>query len=241
MAMFPRLRVWQRARRYAKRVDPAEIAWMRSILKPGQTALDVGAHKGAYAWWMKRSVGPRGRVVCFEPQPALRPYLKPLEKAWTGFRYEWLALSSKEGELPLTKPKGKPTGVATLEQRESGDGFETVLVPVTTLDLYDLANGIGPVSFIKVDVEGHELEFFRGAETVLRRDRPILLFECEARHRADGIQPVFDWLLSLGYRGQFFHGHELRPLAEFDVAKHQVQGRDPYCNNFVFTHAGGSA
>ena len=39
-----------------------------------------------------------------------------------------------------------------------------------------------PVSLIKCDVEGHEGEVFRGAEQLLRQDRPILLFECEQRH-----------------------------------------------------------
>jgi len=233
MNPFSHLRLWFRARRYATRNDPGEIAWLLRTVKPGQTVLDVGGHKGAYTFWLRRAVGGHGQVVTFEPQPVLAKRLKALAKSWRNVRVEWLALSSKEGELELHVPKGGPSPGATLETRGT-EGFDTVKVPVTTLDLYDAAQDLGRVSLIKVDVEGHELEFFKGGETVLRRDKPILIFECEARHRPDGVKPVFEWLQSLGYRGHFFLGTDLRPLSEFDPVKHQTRGQDPYCNNFVF-------
>jgi FkbM family methyltransferase len=229
---YVRLRL--RARRVSRQGDAAEIAWLTRTLRPGTTVLDVGAHKGAYTWWLRRAVGASGRVVAFEPQPLLVHRLREVAAPWPNVRVEWLALSSRNGELELHIPKGGPSPVATLEPRAGAD-FDNVTVPVTTLDDYAAVHDIGSVGFIKVDVEGHELEFFRGAEQLLRRDRPLLLFECEARHRSDGVAPVFEWLLALGYTGSFFHGSTLRPLTEFDPAVHQVPGGRPYCNNFVFS------
>jgi FkbM family methyltransferase len=229
---YVRLRL--RARRAARRGDAGEIAWIRHNVRPGATVLDVGAHKGSYTWWLRRAVGDAGRVYAFEPQPALVRRLAELAVAWPNVRVEWLALSSQAGELQLHVPKGGPSPGATLEAR-ADEAFDTFSVPVTTLDAYAASHGIERVRLIKVDVEGHEFEFFRGAEGVLRRDRPALLFECEERHRPDGMAPVFDWLHALGYTGRYFHGHELRPLARFDAVVHQVPGSKPYYNNFLFS------
>src|SRR5262245_53155507 len=47
--------------------EPDEIAFMRGALKPGDTAVDVGAHIGFFAVQMASLVGPQGRVHAFEP------------------------------------------------------------------------------------------------------------------------------------------------------------------------------
>ncbi len=231
-----KLRLRYRAWRYRHRKDPGEIAAIMRLVTPGMTVIDVGGHKGAYTFWLRRAVTESGRVITFEPQPALAERLRKMVAGlgWKNVIIEWQALSSKEGELTLHVPKGGPSPGASLEAR-TGQETDSFTVPVTTLDRYVSTNSLGPVGFIKVDVEGHELELFRGAEQLLRRDKPILLFECEERHRAGTTTEVFAFLHQLGYQGQFFYGRELRPLAEFDPARHHVHGREPYVNNFLFT------
>ena len=71
------------------------------------------------------------------------------------------------------------------------------------LDDYINENGVGPVSFIKCDVEGHELPVFQGGQEMLRRDLPALLFECHDSEAESG--ELFSFLISLGYDGFFFH------------------------------------
>lgn len=235
MLLFDRIRLHFRARRYLNRHDPGELRFLLDTVKRGDTVLDIGGHKGAYTYWLRRAVGESGRVVVFEPQPVLAARLKGLAGAgsWRNVTVEWMGLSSQVGELTLSVPKGGPSPGATLEARADGE-HDRVVVPVSTLDGYCAKHGVSGVRFVKVDVEGHELEVFKGGEAMLRRDRPVLMFECEARHRKDGVRPVFEWLAGLGYAGEFFEGLSLRPIAEFDEAKHQRQGVEPYCNNFVF-------
>ena len=92
---------------------------------------------------------------------------------------------------------------------------------------------------IKCDVEGHELEVFRGGERLLRAQRPILVFECEARHhRHDTPAAVFAFLAGLGYEGRFFAREGLLPIEVFDPARHGAQSSPEYANNFVFQAAG---
>src|SRR5207237_1111420 len=65
-----------RAWRYRLRLDPAEISFVRAHLRPGQHAVDIGAHKGGYLYWMRRAVGSSGRTFAFEVQPELAAYLR---------------------------------------------------------------------------------------------------------------------------------------------------------------------
>ena len=97
------------------------------------------------------------------------------------------------------------------------------------------------VSLLKIDVEGAELEIFKGAERILREQSPLLVFECEDRHlEAGSVQDVFSYLKSLGYKGSFICGNTLLPLSAFDPSVHQRQDgewfwkKEGYCNNFVF-------
>ena len=72
------LRWVSRAWRYRLKVEKQEINFMLSHLKPGQTAIDIGAHKGAYTYWMSKYVGKDGKVFAFEPQPKLYNQLNKL-------------------------------------------------------------------------------------------------------------------------------------------------------------------
>lgn len=260
--MLTRLRYLYRAYRYRYRVDPAELRYIGRWLRPGQVAVDAGCHKGAYTYWLRRCVGPAGRVWAFEPQPRQVDYLR---RVFAAMHYQNVTLlpqglSSAPGRMQLHIPAGAGmTHAASLEQgaRSTEQGGEQppsdsrpsapcslLTVDVTTLDAVFAHEPRGP-DFVKIDVEGHELAVLEGARQTLARSRPTLLLECEARHRADGqVRPVFELLQSLGYEGRFFGNGQLRPLAEFDPARHQQC--DPaspelppgYVNNFAFEHPG---
>jgi len=57
-----------RAWRYRLKVEKQEINFMLSHLKPGQTAIDIGAHKGAYTYWMSKYVGKDGKFLSKEEE-----------------------------------------------------------------------------------------------------------------------------------------------------------------------------
>jgi FkbM family methyltransferase len=253
--MSVKLRYLYRAYRYRLRVDPGELRFVCSQLHPGQVAVDIGCHKGAYTYWMRRRVGPGGAVFAFEPQPRQVDYLRT---AFAAMSYDNvaivpMAISNACGKLPLHLPQGAgKTHAATLVGPPSRGGTTgdarltaltySTLVDVTTIDTF-FAPQDRPPNFLKIDVEGHELAALEGAQHTLESHRPALLVECEARHRPDGeVRPVFDLLRSHGYQGSFFLNGCRRPLAEFDPTKHQrieASGRPPrrgYVNNFAFVH-----
>jgi FkbM family methyltransferase len=233
------VRMLYRAWRYRWKLDRAEIRFMRRQLSPGDAAVDIGAHKGAYAYWMHRAVAPAGRVVCFEPQAELAGYLGRMKTALRLDRLEVenLAVSSRAGEMTLSVPGGRPSPSGTLEAGLIEGAHATCPVRATTLD--DHFGADTPVRLIKCDVEGHELEVFRGGERLLRTQRPILLFECEERHhRRYTSGEVFAFLEGLGYEGFFFARGGLRPLRAFDPARHGKPTSAEYANNFAFQARG---
>lgn len=229
-----------RAWRYRLKLEVDEIRWLRRMVRPGDFVVDAGAHKGGYTYWIRRSVGPGGRVLSFEPQPGLAAYLRHMVEisGWRNVTVENMGLSSEPGALPLFIPGDGWSPGATFVPPEAADR-PPIDIPVTTLDGYLERTGPWPpVRVMKIDVEGHELAVFRGAERTLSECRPLLLFECEVRHDLSRpVTAVFRYLEERGYRGSFFwHGEKLA-VGDFDPAVHQRVGHHPYVANFVFVPA----
>ncbi len=231
-----RLDLRLRALRYRLRLDPAEIAALCGALRPGDTALDIGAHKGGYLYWLQARVGSAGRVIAFEPQPDLADYLGRAMTA-LGARHvtvEALALSDRAGTALLRARRDRTSCGATLEARDPAQEWVAQQVPTITLDDYLDRRGLR-VRAIKCDVEGHELAVLRGAVRTLARDRPVLLLECEARLRAaGGVGEVSALLAELGYEAWFFQGRRARPLREFEPELQPAPRTPGYVNNFLF-------
>src|SRR3954452_2380171 len=123
--MSVRMKFIYRAYRYRFRVDPAEIRFLRRNLRRGQVAVDIGCHKGAYTYWMRRSVGASGAVYAFEPQPKQVAYLR---EAFSAMRYDNVelvpvAVSNRSGQMPLYVP-GKSSHFASLEASPGAPGEE---------------------------------------------------------------------------------------------------------------------
>jgi hypothetical protein len=128
-------------------------------------------------------------------------------------------------------------GYATLEPHQSLGGEQEVHVRVRTLD--DICAGAeSRVSFIKIDVEGHELKVLRGGVETLRKHRPNLLIEIEQRHSPGPISETFAFIASQGYSGEFITPDRKREeLSAFRMEVHQPPDAVPgqYVSNFIFT------
>lgn len=231
-----------RAWRYRLKIEPPEISCLLHRLSRGDTVVDVGAHKGAYTYWMQRAVGPEGHVYAFEPQPTLANRLQDLVAGGKHGKVtvENLGLSSAVGTLLLKLPHADGSPGASFEHTAftSEDSLE-ISVRVSTLDAYFLDGGPARdrrIALIKCDAEGHELEVFRGGRRLLNEQGPDLLFECEARHRDGSVEEVFTFLHELGYEGRLLTRDGEVPVDSFDAAVHQADpNSDDYANNFLFT------
>ncbi|MDG2267135.1 MAG: FkbM family methyltransferase [Candidatus Marinimicrobia bacterium] len=229
------LRAW----RYRLIVEKQEISFMLKHLKPGQTAIDIGAHKGAYTYWMSKYTGANGNVFAFEPQPRLYNQLNKIldHSKINNVHVELLALSANKGEGTLLMPGKKTSPSASIHNKNLDDGVSTKInVKTTTLDNYFCGQNHIPVHFIKCDVEGHELEVLMSGQKLLNKFQPIIVLESEARHCGEeNVLAVFDLLDSNGYDGFFFNGKSMSHLKDFDIYEFQLDpNKKKYVNNFFF-------
>lgn len=210
---------------------------MLRLLPRGGGAIDCGGHKGAYSYWMARRVGRDGRVVAIEPQEAMA---RLMEKSFAeaGKRVRVIHAAASEGSgIATLKMRPSSTHGATLATFEPGTEFITTTVRAVTIDEVVREESLERVDFIKIDVEGHELEVVKGGLGTIDRLGPALLIEAEAR-KHDGsdaqIRALRELLEGRGYQGRFHDGRAWRPLGEMDVEKHQAYGKGRFCNNLLF-------
>lgn len=220
-----------------------EINAAQSFIRPGDLVIDAGANKGAYLYWLRRFAGPTGAVLAYEPQPSLARYLEQacFRFAWQNVQVQPIALSDHAGKSMLHIPGSGVSPGASLESSalDEMDGSRIECL-IDTLD--HQLRGRGPLRFLKVDVEGHELALFQGALETLEAHHPTLLFECEQRHLTrHRMEDVFAFLRGLGYGGFLLQRKSLLPIEQFDVTIHQARTGErfwdspQYFNNFLFT------
>jgi len=229
------LRAWK----YRLIVERQEVRFMLKHLKPGQTAVDIGAHKGAYTYWMSKYTGTNGNVFAFEPQPKLCNQLNNIldNSKINNVHVELLALSSNKGENTLLMPGNKTSPSASIHNKNLDDGLSAkISVKTTTLDDYFCGMNQIPVHFVKCDVEGHELEVLMSGQKLLKMYHPVIIVESEARHCGkENVIAVFDLLKKNGYHGFFYNGKSLVSINEFDIEKYQLNFyKRIYVNNFFF-------
>lgn len=214
-----------------------EMAYLPALAPPGTVAVDVGANRGLYTYALARHC----RVVhAIEPQP----WCADTIRAWGNPRVivHEVAASDRTGILRLSIPlrgQTRMTGYATAGAIEGPT--EKIEVPAQPLDDLDL----GPVDFIKIDVEGHEMSVLNGAGATIDRHRPDLLIEIEQRHL---VQPAtvtgaIEHITGLGYEGFFLDDSRWRSTDHFDPAVDQrpenaEKSGARYVNLFAFQPLG---
>lgn len=163
-------------------------------LRPGMTALDVGANLGSFTLFLAQAVGRTGRVHAFEPVAATHGLLRCnlALNALAQVQAHEVAVGSGPGrvavpEIDLSRP-GNFGAAALCEATAGGRRVERIALDDLDLPACDL---------IKADVEGHELDVLRGAERLLGRARPVLLLENEEPSLS---APLISALHGLGYR-----------------------------------------
>lgn len=141
----------------------SEALWR--LVDPGESAIDAGSNIGYTASILARRVGPSGRVYCFEPHPVVYQRLERNVALWQlPVQTFQMALSAESGEAALHIPKyfSGNQGTASLDDRPGSAEYGRVAVHTEALDALRVV--AGPIGVMKVDVEGHELSVFAGAE-----------------------------------------------------------------------------
>lgn len=186
--------------------EKGEHNFLLRFLQPGMTFFDIGAHHGLYTLLACKKVGATGSVIAFEPSPRERKRLRVNIKInrCANVRVEPVALGSNEGFAEFFVCLGQETGCNSLRPPSVVQPTKPIRVPITILDNYLQAFQIALVDFIKLDVEGAELDVLKGATKLLNhKPRPLIMCElADVRTKAWGYlsEEIYEFLESRGYR-----------------------------------------
>jgi len=135
-----------------------------NLIRPGGVVYDGGAWPGDFTVSASRLVGPKGRVFAFEPNPAHARYLR-----------EVLCSNECKNVVLVEKALSGTTGRFNFHEEGAGSRLKSNgSIKVETISLDDFASSSGEPSFVKLDVEGAEIDIIRGAEKTILRGRPNL-------------------------------------------------------------------
>lgn len=178
---------------------------MQRVLRDDATCVDIGCHLGDVLEPMLR-IAPHGHFYAFEPLPHLFEHLQWRFGGDKRVQLFDLALSDTDGTDRFEHVVDDPaysgfrrTAAAQLKHAQ------TIHVTKATLD--DVLSG-GDIDFIKIDVEGAELQVLRGGEATIRRCRPYVIFEYADHARSYGTSPelIFDFLNGCGLQVNLLDG-----------------------------------
>lgn len=151
-----------------------ELIHLEKFIDKREVAIDIGANYGLYSLRLSQLFR---KCHAFELNPAVVGDLKSYP--FTNFTLHEVGLGAEPSStmlrIPLDKKGRELSGWGTLET----DSFQkdtSIIekeVRIATLDSFELKD----VSFIKVDVEGHELKVLEGAIHTISIHRPVILIE----------------------------------------------------------------
>jgi FkbM family methyltransferase len=195
-------------------------AFYRELELSKKTVIDVGAHVGRHALPLAAKVGKEGIVHAFEPIPTIRSQLvaNALAAGANNIIVYPFALSEVNGLADFQFIPNLPEE-SGLKARHIYNAVPdpVQLIPVQQHCLDDLLPEAS-VAFMKIDIEGGELDMLKGSRHLLRRARPIVAFECGAASFLgyhDHPQDLFQLFTDADYAVFSIHGDRIASPESF--------------------------
>jgi len=223
----------KRLKRAIKKNYEKELSIIDNFKNKNKDAVDVGVYRGIYSYKLSNEFK---HVHSFEPNPILFPYLKKnLTKIIRNISLYNLAASDSNGEINLKIPSRNKSifktnyeelyklGAATIHAENKIKKFDSLKVKKVKLD--DILND-KIISFIKIDVEGHEKEVIDGSKEIINKNKPTLLVEIEKRHTGRPVNETIKFINNLGYNSHYLQNGKLRSTNDLENINSE--------NNFIF-------
>lgn len=177
--------------------EQSQLQTVRRYIKPHARVLDMGANIGNHSVFFALFCDVM-EVVAFEPQKTCRDVFMrnvALNHLEDTVRFQNRALGAEVGKMAIVRTQSANSGGVAFRADPSG------AYDATTLD----ACAFDHVDFLKIDVEGAQLDVLRGGQETLRRNKPVIWVEMNSMQGQDGhdkkreIDEPIALLSSLGY------------------------------------------
>lgn len=206
----------KRILREIKKKKEPEISLIKDLIEPETDSIDIGVYRGVHSYEMSKY----SKIIhSFEPNPVIYKDLKKtLPLIIDNLKLYNYALSdkniTKNLRIPIRNLKANKLnyeefyemGKATIHEENKFENYENFKVECKILDDFKFNNSI---SFIKIDVEGHEISVLNGAKIIIKKFKPNLLIEIEERHSKRNIKDTINFVCSFGYNSYVFKENKL--------------------------------
>lgn len=195
---------------------------LATSLKPYSNGIDIGCHEGSFLELFLK-YAPQGTHWAFEPLP---DYYQKLKSKFINVSLYNFALSNQEGTTVFYKAIGAEA-MSGLQPQHYPVSAQVEELHVTTKKLDSVIPENTPIDFIKIDVEGAELQVLKGGIQIIARCRPVIMFEFAQVHvEAYGVTPLemFDFFLTNNYK-----------LFRLDIG--EEYSRESFESNFINSHS----
>ena len=186
--------------------EPQVVNAMVRHVRKGMVCYDVGANAGYLSLVLSKLAQEEGRVYSFEPDPknlsALKANLRNNRRK--NMTIVEKAVSDKSGKVTFASFDYSLVGhIAHETTPEDASLFS---VEAISLDDFVFIEKQPAPDFIKIDVEGAELQVFEGGMKAIERHRPIVLAEVRA---GDIWHAIEKRMKALGYQAEFLKGWDM--------------------------------
>ena len=206
----------KRILREIKKKKEPEISLIKDLIEPETDSIDIGVYRGVHSYEMSKY----SKIIhSFEPNPVIYKDLKKtLPLIIDNLKLYNYALSDKNIiknlRIPIRNLKANKLnyeefyemGKATIHEENKFENYENFKVECKILDDFKFNNSI---SFIKIDVEGHEISVLNGAKIIIKKFKPNLLIEIEERHSKRNVKDTINFVCSFGYNSYVLKENKL--------------------------------
>jgi FkbM family methyltransferase len=197
--------------------EPVETLFLEAMLPRCSVFYDVGANWGYYALLAATHPGFDGKVYAFDVSARMNADLLRLAESLAMGRMEVMGYGLSDRSGSVLTSGGDATHLTKIVQSSESRAPHSGSARVETLDGIPLP----PPQLMKVDVEDHEHEVFRGGRETLAAHHPLILFECR-NFAASG--DAIGLLRSIGYA---IYGLGLRPAEDSALDLHPIDAAVP--------------
>lgn len=195
--------------------EPFSTKVVMKNLREGMVCLDVGSNLGYYATLESKIVGKTGRVIAIEPSPVSFKYLEHNLALQNQSNYEAFnfACGKEDREVRfLITGKSNLNRVLKEGEKTSSD-MNVVKVPVKKLDTFLKEKLLKKLDFLRMDVEGYEMQILEGAKESIGKFKPMIQIEVHLHKLGkNNTKKLLDGFKTHGYQNTYFI------TREFDIS-----------------------
>lgn len=211
--------------------DAFEIELLKQHIKQGDTVLDIGANIGFYATILSNIVGEKGKIHCFEPDVTNFNHLKKTTASYKNIIVNNKAVGPKTETIKIYTSKELNVDHRTYEPEEYDQEIEIAAVSIDDY-LKDTK-----VDFIKMDIQGFEMEVMKGMKDTLKNNPKVKMISefwpYGLRKAGSSLSDYFNLLKELNFKIEILKENQLQTLNIETVKQLEPLGEEHYFNILV--------